>query len=128
MNPAASEVHVLPPSPLDEFLSKRGLVRSCDGDRRRYSRLYFRLPITLDIATSLPAFTRPPQTVNTYCCDVSRTGLAFLSACELYPNECVSLTIGGLGVRRMRVARCRRLLASCYEIGAEFILPRGEAT
>lgn len=122
LNDCPLPIQVLPPWPLDEFLSKQGVVLSRNDDRRRYARLYYRKPASLALTTSLPAFVRPDQEVSTYSCDLSRSGIAFLSACELYPREIVMLQVTELGWRQLRVVRCRRLASRCFEIGAEFVL------
>ena len=121
LNDLATPTRVLPPWPLDEFLSRKGLVLAHCDDRRRYARLYYRQPAILHLRTSLPAFVRPCEQIMTFSCDLSRGGAAFLSSCELYPHERVGLQIAELGGRQLRVVRCRRLAVGCYEIGAAFV-------
>jgi len=121
VNGLAARSRVLPPWPLDEFLSKKGLVLSQCDDRRRYARLYYRQHATLLLETSLPAFVRPSERIHTFSCDLSRGGVAFLSRCELFPKERVTLRIAEIGNRQLQVVRCRRLATACYEIGATFV-------
>jgi hypothetical protein len=106
--------------PLDEFLAKRGLVPSQINDRRRYARMYYRRPSQLALDGNLPAFPRDDLVLKTYSCDISRSGVAFLSDRELYPNETVRLVIDPLGEKRLCVVRCRRLGPRCFEVGSRF--------
>ncbi|MDX1962884.1 MAG: PilZ domain-containing protein [Pirellulales bacterium] len=112
---------VLPPWPLDEFLSKQGITVSKYDDRRQYARLYFRQPVTLEVTGGLPSIPRENDSIPTYCCDISRGGIAFLSPIELYPRETAILWLGNLGKKNVRIARCRRLAANCYEVGGTFM-------
>jgi hypothetical protein len=114
-------VDVTVPWPLDEFVSKTGLVATRDTDRRWFARLYYRMPIELHISQSLPAFDRRKKTVNTYSCDISRTGIGFLVDRELFPGETLHVKLPKVGKRKVRVMRCRRVCESCYEIGARFV-------
>jgi hypothetical protein len=115
------EVDVVVPWPLDEFLSKKGLVATRDTDRRRFARLYYRMPISLCISQSLPAFPRKNKLMNTYSCDISRTGIGFLCDRELFPRETIYVKLPKVGKRKVRVMRCRRVCKNCFEIGAQFV-------
>lgn len=116
-------IQVIPPWPLEEFLSKQGATPKDFNDRRQYARRHYRHTAVLHLQTTLPSFEREAQKVQTYTSDFSRTGAAFLSACELYPREVVDLEISGIGMKRFCVVRCRRLANACFEIGARLLVP-----
>jgi len=113
-----SKRHVHLPWPLDRFLAKQGHPVPCKDDRRRFARLYYRRPLVLELDTSLQAFIRPHERIDTYSCDLSRDGMAFLSPCELYPRETVTLAFSASDRATWMVVRCRRLGPECFEVGA----------
>jgi hypothetical protein len=113
--------NVVMPWPLDDFLSKQGIVQARDADRRRFARLYYRTPVKLHISQSLPAIKRKSKLVNTYSCDISREGVGFLCDRELYPKELIQITLNKVGDRQVQVMRCRKLSKYCFEIGGKFV-------
>lgn len=117
--------NVLLPWPLDEFMAKQGVVPSRSADRRRFARIYYRHRAMLRLSQTLPAFPRATEMVLAFSCDVSRSGVCFLSDRELYPREVVEVSILRLGKRQLQVMRCRRLSDRCYEVGASFALADG---
>lgn len=119
VNAGNSPVQVLPPWPLDGFLARHGMLLARDDDRRHFARLYYRRPACFELTTTLPAFVRRCESINTYSCDISREGIAFLSPYELYPREVIALKIDGLSWKQLVVVRCRRLAKCCFEIGAK---------
>ena len=87
--------------------------------RRRFARAVFARRAVLEIAQSLPAFPRAPGRYVVLTRDLSRSGIGFLHAAELYPGERVTLWLA-TGPVATEVARCVRHESRCYEIGVRF--------
>ncbi len=109
------------PCPPEEFFSKRGFVAGRFDDRRQFRRLHFRCTTKTVFKQTLPAIQRDSETVTIYICDISRSGIGFLSRYEIYPQECLEIPIPEIGAKVVTVCRCRRLAKDCFEVGGTFV-------
>jgi len=91
-------------------------------ERRRFSRLPLRQKAVLSLRQTLPAIKRERAFHCVYVRDISRTGIGFLHADELFPGEECQLWLPQKQLR-INVVLCRRQGPRCYVIGAQF--PRG---
>jgi hypothetical protein len=98
------------PEPIEQFLAPRGPLPTEYVDRRRHRRFDYRQRAIL---------TRQGQHAAVYTKNISRGGVSFLHAEQLYPREEVALALP-FGCRvRLTIRRCRRQQAYCFECGAE---------
>jgi hypothetical protein len=107
------------PLSLRSRLSARGPKPLARDDRRRFARFSTPAKMLLDIQTTIPGIERAPQTFVVLTIDVSREGVAFLHASELFPGELAILWFPD-GQLACRIVRCLRHNAACFEIGAAF--------
>jgi hypothetical protein len=87
--------------------------------RRRFVRTAFTRRAVLELGQSMPSIERAPGCFVILTRDLSRSGIGFLHAFELYPGERVKLWLP-TGPVASEVARCRRHDARCYEVGVRF--------
>ena len=107
----------LPPEWKD-FYRRRGPQQSQPGDNRRFVRSHFPTKALIEVEQTLPAFPRPRETHVVLMKDLSRQGVGFLHAAQLFPGERVRLSLA-TGRLVYMVTRCIRHNDACYEIGAE---------
>ncbi|GEM_PF-1962142 len=55
-----------------------------------------------------------------YAKDISRLGIGFFAPLNLLPKAIVQLWLPHGQIMQLRITRCRRLDANCYEIGTVF--------
>ena len=107
----------------DQFANlenRRGVLPTQANDMRRAARVYCPGKLLIESFASLPAIPRNHQYVVGYSVDISSSGIRFLHDTELFPGERVTLWTSAQQLS-CTVARCRRLNANCYEVGASFI-------
>ena len=88
-------------------------------DRRRFARLQLRQKAVMDLRQTLPAIERQRAFHCIYTRDISRTGIGFLHADELFPGEECQLWLPQRQLN-VTVVLCRRQGPRCYVIGAKF--------
>jgi hypothetical protein len=100
------------PESLRDFLPKHGNDGAMAGCQRRYVRMPLR-----KIAIALDGNNRHAC----YAKNLSRMGMGFYSPVNFLPKKVLSLWLAhGETIMQLRVTRCRRLAAGCYEIGTVF--------
>jgi hypothetical protein len=86
-------------------------------DHRRFARKACKLPAQLTVVEAWdPEFGEKRQ-FNVIARNISRNGICFIFFRQFYPDDRITLEFGDL-VRHYRVARCRRVAANCFEVGA----------
>ncbi|MBI3863756.1 MAG: PilZ domain-containing protein [Planctomycetia bacterium] len=88
-------------------------------ERRGYARRQLRVRAVMDLKQTLPTIDRKRAFHCIYLRDISRTGIGFLHADELFPGEECRLWLPQKDVQ-VSIVNCRRKSASCYVIGARF--------
>ena len=104
---------------LTYFRAETGTGPIFPDERRGFARRQFRSRAVLDLQQTLPAIQRERAFHCIYTHDISRTGLCFLHADELYPGEKCRLWLPHQPIDAI-VVRCRRRADRCYVIGARF--------
>lgn len=87
--------------------------------RRRFVRAAFHRRVVLELQQTFPSVPREERNYVILTRDLSRSGIGFLHAEQLYPGERVRLWLP-TGPVATEVTRCRRHDARCYEIGVRF--------
>lgn len=88
-------------------------------DRRRFQRTVLRGEAICELIPSLPTVDRTRTLLKVHTKDLSRSGVAFFTAMQLYPNETIALWTTG-GRLQGKVARCTKRNDSCFEVAAAF--------
>jgi hypothetical protein len=109
------------PDPVDEYFGAAGVVPSVPEDQRRYVRTHLRVVAALQYRRSLPSLIRQSEWHKIVMRDISRSGVSFLHAEQVYPTEQLMLVMPDCKPRSIEVMRCRRVGNACYEVGANFI-------
>jgi hypothetical protein len=104
---------------LEEFERSRPLP-TIEGDRRRFVRYHFRARGILNYRQTLPAIERRQGPQLVLVRNISRSGIGFLHHEQLFPRERFTLWVEGRRRVEIEIARCRRLHAGCFDIGATF--------
>ncbi|MEQ8785336.1 MAG: PilZ domain-containing protein [Pirellulaceae bacterium] len=104
-------------------LKLTGPLPTIEGDRRRFVRFRVRARGILYYRQTLPAIERAEGSHLVLVRNISRSGIGFLSAEQLFPHERFSLWVEGKRRMEIEIARCRRLHDGCYDIGARFCTP-----
>ena len=86
---------------------------------RGFVRRQLRTRAVMDLRQSLPAIERERAFHCIYLRDISRTGIGFLHADELYPGEECRLWLPQKDLH-VNIVQCRRQTARCYVIGTRF--------
>jgi hypothetical protein len=94
---------------------------SMAGDNRRFVRFACFSRGILECGQTLPAIERRPEKFLVLIKNLSRSGMCWLHEAQLFPRERCQLWMEGRRPLNLEVARCRRLHAGCYEIGAKFV-------
>lgn len=99
-------------------------------DKRRHERRYLRAVAGLQYRQTAPVLHRPMQWLRVYMTNLSRSGIMFLHAEQLFPRERMRMVLPDPRVREfvddpensiIEVVRCHRIQDRCFEIGAEFV-------
>ena len=114
---ASCECDVAVPQQWQAQSSRRGVIAPIPGDRRRFVRHYFSAQVMLEYGQTFASIPRERTVCKVVTRDVSRDGIAFVNAEQLYPGERVTIWLPG-GKRTYIVARCRAHGDDCFEIGA----------
>lgn len=88
-------------------------------DRRRFPRRQLRMRAVMDLGQTLPTIKRERALHCIYLRDISRTGVGFLHAGELFPGEECRLWLPQKELY-ITVVLCRRQRDRCYVVGAQF--------
>ena len=91
-------------------------------ERRGFARRQLRVRAVMDLQQSLPAIERERAFHCIYLRDISRTGIGFLHADELFPGEECRLWLPQTELH-VSIVQCRRQGPRCYLIGARFCQP-----
>jgi hypothetical protein len=124
------QVSVQIPEEWADYLGRKGVLPTTPNDDRRFSRRYLRAEAICETSQSLPAIERRHEFNKVYLKDISRNGIGFITARELYPEEQVVMWTR-VGKFNCSVARCRKHNDRCFEIGATIVvdsarLPAGD--
>ena len=101
------------------FFSRRGALTELQDDRRQFSRYHHPAKAVLKLDQSLPAIPRADELFSVVTKDISRGGINFLHAQQLFPAERVRFWLA-TGIFDATVRWCVRHNEHCYEIGAVF--------
>ncbi len=88
-------------------------------DRRRFPRHAMRVRAVMELRKTLPAIERKRAFHCIYVRDISRTGIGFLHADELFPGEQCRLWLPQKQLH-VNIVLCRRKGPNCYIVGAQF--------
>ena len=105
----------------DDFFDKHGPLPTDLRDRRQFPRFQFRRRGIVEYGqtAAIASLVRKELCRVVFTKDISRNGVAFLNAEQLYPLEEVVLWFADKP-QPARVARCVRHNANCYEVGVTF--------
>jgi hypothetical protein len=117
--PAEAPCAVEIPRALQQRLARRGAQVATYDERRQFARFAFLSKTLLEVATTFKCIERPARHDTILTTDVSRDGVAFLHAEQLYPGELLTVWFPTCKVA-CRVTRCLKHNAKCFEIGASF--------
>jgi hypothetical protein len=92
-------------------------------DRRRFPRFHYRVRGLFEPWPTFPDHVRPKQVFVVYTKDISRGGIAFLHAEELFPKEHGQLRLPPRFEQAFEVVRCMRLGDHGYLVGGRFPEP-----
>lgn len=115
----SSECEVALPSQFQDMFARRGVVEPVYDERRRFVRRHFATRAVLELAQTIPTIVRAQKFCGVFTTDMSRSGIAFLHAEQLFPGEQLWLWLPTSKLP-CRVARCRRHNSKCFEVGATF--------
>lgn len=107
------------PAEWSDFFAEDGVVASIQNDQRRFVRHRFRTKGVLELNQSLPAIEREFSFHHIYTRDLSRSGVSFVYADQLYPGEVCRLWLPAKKVNAY-ILQCRRYNENCYVAGASF--------
>jgi hypothetical protein len=85
-------------------------------EQRRFARRECKLRASLHVLQTWDADFGQVRDFEVMIRNISRTGACFLYIKQLYPDDRITLDFGEM-VRHYRVARCRRVAPSAFEIG-----------
>lgn len=96
---------------------KADIKEAIGVDRRRFHRFEAWFEGVMDVIGGWPDYAASDRRHVVQVFSVSRSGIGFLHATQLYPEDEVAIW---LPMRRLvySVRRCRRLDAQCYLVGA----------
>jgi hypothetical protein len=102
-----------------DYFTRCGALPTAPEERRQFARRCLREEAICELGKSLPAIDRRHEFSKVFLKDISRGGVAFLAAQQLYPGEHLTLWTRG-GKLPCSVVRCTRHNDRCYEIGSRF--------
>lgn len=108
------------PEDWDSFFAESGVVNQPFGEQRHSQRRIVRARGLMTIDEPLPAIARQPEMIGIYTRDFSKDSCGLITPIELYPEEKMRLILPTFWLT-VRVVRCRRHNAHCYEVGAELL-------
>ncbi len=111
------------PLEMEGFFNESGPVASCANERRKSGRTRVRTTAIVVPQVWLPAFPRSPMPQLAYTKDFSKTGFGFIVHNQFYPGEVIRVLLATFWME-VRIRRCRRLGAHCFESGGELIRTR----
>jgi len=113
------ECHVeIPAEWQDDYFREQGPAATRWEEQRRFVRHCLRTKAVLEVAPSLPAIPRQPAFYAVFTRDLSRGGIGFLHADQLFPGERCRLWLPTQCLPFL-ITHCRRLNGRCYLIGAK---------
>jgi hypothetical protein len=115
-------IELSPAERLIYFHADPGAPPPKQDDRRRFPRRQLRMRAVMDLRQTLPAIERERALHCVYLRDISRTGIGFLHADELFPGEECRLWLPQKELH-VNVVLCRRQGPRCFVIGARFCQP-----
>lgn len=111
---------VLPPSlASDSGHPVRAAEPECD--QRQFARHSTRSLAAVQYSRALPSLPREHHWQQVYACNLSRTGIQFLHAEQVYPGEQLTIVLPGGHSRAIEIVHCLRLADCCYQVGSKFI-------
>ncbi|TWT88969.1 hypothetical protein Mal64_24600 [Pseudobythopirellula maris] len=122
-NPVISETiaklpcHVELPTEWRENLAREGIISTVENDARRFARKRLPGKGLIEITDPIPTAHHEHRVAVVHSRDISRSGVSFVHAEELYPTETGRLWLED---RRLdfEVTRCERIAPRCYVICA----------
>jgi hypothetical protein len=91
-----------------------------EKDKRRFPRIACKIEAAMQYHNEFPAQYRPHTWVRVLVRDISRRSMGFWHSEAMFPLE-RALIVFPTGIQRLfEVRRCRRLGASCFEVGGVF--------
>ncbi len=108
------------PETWGNFFSERGECQTYSGDGRKHRRMKARSYGMLWIQEPCQAIPRPVTAHGVYTKDFSQRGCGLISPIEIYPDEVLRVVLPTFWLT-IRVTRCCRVQAHCFEVGAVLI-------
>ncbi|HEY3969005.1 MAG TPA: PilZ domain-containing protein [Planctomycetaceae bacterium] len=112
-------IELTPVERLTYFRADSGVMPTFPDEHRSFARRQLRMRAAMDLRQTLPAIERERAFHCVYLRDISRTGIGFLHADELFPGEECTLWLPQKELH-VAVVHCRRKAARCYIVGARF--------
>ena len=112
--------HVKIPEKWTDFFEQSGFAPTVVDERRRFARKRVRAEAVCQRAQTLPAIEREHGLHRVYLFDISRCGISFIDAEQLFPNEEVVVWTAAAKVKAV-VRRCVKVCDSGYHVGAQFV-------
>ena len=127
--PTVDEIERLPcsvvlPAAWEDKFELQGVAPSLPGCRRRFARLRCRGKnnfAALEHRQTLPGLSRESAWFAVYLTDHGRGGVGLLHGEPLYPKERFRVVVRDGSLKEIEVARCERVAARCFSIGARFV-------
>ena len=116
---AVTECRIQVPRSLRHVFERSRASESKADERRRFVRFSSPVKMLLELGKRIRGIDRKQEFFSILTTDISRDGVAFLHAHQLFPGEVPVLWFCA-GKLPCRVARCLRHNAHCFEIGAVF--------
>ena len=108
------------PAKWTDFFDQSGFAPSMSDERRRFARVRIRSDAVCEVMRTLPAIERQHALHRIYLCDISRSGISFLNAIQLFPCEEIVLWTSSAKVKAV-VRRCVKVCENGYQIGAHYV-------
>jgi hypothetical protein len=105
------------PAEWKNSIGARGAIPPIPHDQRRFVRHRFGDWAVLEYDQTFPSIPRKHTIAQVLTRDISRCGIGFFHADQLFPGERVSLWLKG-GKQSFVVQRCIQHSENCFEIGA----------
>ena len=116
---AKLECQVRVPKKMVDFFTQRGPLPTVPNEMREFPRFHHPARAILKLDQSLPTIPRQHELFCVVTRDISRGGIKFYHAQQLFPSEQIKIWLT-TGIHDAFVVRCIRHNEHCYEIGAEF--------
>ena len=107
------------PTEWQNFFTEEESILPRPEERRQFVRRHARMKAALVVKSTLTQPDRSNVIHCIYCRDLSRGGLSFIHAQELYPGDDVAIRLPTCWIN-LTVVYCKRQNDRCYVVGGSF--------